>query len=127
MWSYGSEHFDKNRLKKYTKKHVAEVASCMSNLKRVIDLLNEGLTIEDICKLSFFGSEGEDVYRIGQSAVKHAKETRLYIYVRIEGERIELLKIGGKKTQPDDINACKSIVRSLKKEQEVQDGQQENQ
>ncbi len=127
MWSYGAEHFDKNRLKRYTKKHAAEVASCMVNLQRAIDLLNEGLTIEEICRLSYFGSEGEDVYRIGQSAVKQAKETRLYIYVRIEGERFELLTIGGKETQRNDINACKAIVGSWKKEQEVQDGQKENQ
>ena len=127
VWSCGAEHFDTNRLKRYSKKHAAEVASCMVNLQRAIGLLNEGLTIEEICRLSFFGSEGEDVYRIGQSGVKHAKETRLYIYVRIIGERIELLTIGGKETQPDDIKACKVTARKLKAEQEVQDGQQENQ
>ena len=127
MWSYVAEHFDTNRLKQYSKKHRAEVASCMVNLKRAIGLLNEGLTIEEICRLSFFGSEGEDVYRIGQSGVRHAKETRLYIYVRIAGERIELLTIGGKKTQQDDIKVCKKMAKKLKTEQEVQNGQQENQ
>ena len=127
MWSYGSAHFDKNRLKKYSKKHVEEVASCMVNLKRAIDLLDEGLTIEEICRLSFFGSEGEDIYRIGQSGVRHAKETRLYIYVRIARERIELLTIGGKETQQDDIKVCKKMAKKLKAEQEAQNGQQDNQ
>ena len=127
MWSYGAEHFDKNRLKKYSKKHAEEVASCMVNLNRAIGFLDEGLTIEEICRLSFFGSEGEDVYRIAQSGVRHAKETRLYIYVRIAGERIELLTIGGKKTQQDAIKVCKKMVKKLKAEQEAQNGQQDNQ
>jgi hypothetical protein len=129
MWSYGSEHFDKNRMKKYQKKHGAEVASCMSNLKRAVSMLDEGKTLEEICRFSFFGSEGEDVYRIGQSAVRHAKETRLYIYVQIVGQRIELLTIGGKGTQSRDIQECKTKARTIKQQQEeaVQNEQQKEQ
>ena len=76
--------------------------------------MNSSGTLQQALNFGFFGSEGEDVYRIGQTKVVGAKETRLYIYAKITGPEIQVLTIGDKSSQQADIRKCKEIVRSLK-------------
>ncbi len=113
-WVVKRDYADENRIKKYDKKHHAEVVSCSANLVRLESFLNSGGTLRQALNFGFFRSEGEDVYRIGQTKIVSAKETRLYIYARITGPEIQVLTIGDKSSQQTDIRKCKEIVRSLK-------------
>ena len=98
-------------MKRYRKRHPSEVASCLVNLGLVLDRLNFGIPFQSV-EYGFLRSEGEGIYRIGQTGIPHAKETRLYIYVHIVGSKIYTLTIGDKDTQQDDINRCKATVRA---------------
>lgn len=119
LWIVKRDYADENRFKKYAKKHRAEVVSCTENLVRLERFLNKGGTLQQALSFGFFGSEGENVYRIGQTRIVNAKETRLYIYAKITGPEIQLLTIGDKSTQQDDIKKCKAAARSIEKEKMI--------
>ena len=102
---------DANRLKRYAKRHPRETASCFNNLDLVLRALNQGTPFVQL-SFGFFRPEGENLWRIGQTKVPHAKETRLYVYVRIVETTISTLLIGDKDEQPDDIRICKEIIRN---------------
>ena len=107
---------EKGCIKRYEKKHRNEYASCLVNLLEIKEFLNGGILLPQLSRCcSYFRSEGEDIYRIGQTGVVGAKETRLYVYVRIVNEKIYKLTVGDKDSQQDDINRCKKIVRKFKK------------
>ena len=112
-WVVKSDYADKNRFKKYGKKHHDEVVSCTENLERLEKFLNNGGTLQQAMTFGYFGSEGHDVYRIGQTGLKSAKETRLYIYAKIVGSEIQVLTIGDKDTQKEDIKNCKAKAKIL--------------
>ena len=115
MYVISDELAETGKIKRYEKKHIKEAASCFANLMRIFMLLNSGIVLDRILHCcSFFRSEGEGVYRIGQTGICGAKETRLYVYVRVEGEKIYKLTMGDKDSQLDDINRCKQIVRKAK-------------
>ena len=113
MWIIRSDYADKNRFKRYNKKHRNEVRSCTENLEHLTKFLNDGGTLQQAMTFGFFGSEGNDVYRIGQTKVKGARETRLYIYARIIGPDIQVLTIGDKSTQKEDVKNCKAKAKIL--------------
>ena len=113
MWIESYEFADANRMKHYAKKHRREFVSCLANLADVITALNSGAAVTAI-PYGFFRSEHEDVYRIGQTNVKHPHETRLYVYACVIRTTIYVLTVGDKSTQQSDINACHAKVRELK-------------
>lgn len=112
-WVVRSDYSDKNRFKKYNKKHRNEVLSCTENLEHLTKFLNDGGTLQQALTFGYFGPEGNDVYRIGQTKVKGARETRLYIYARILGPEIQVLTIGDKSTQKEDVKNCKAKAKIL--------------
>jgi len=112
-WVVKHDYADKNRFKKYSKKHRNEVVSCTRNLAHLEKFLNDGGTLQQAMTFGYFGSEGNDVYRIGQTGLRSAKETRLYIYAKITGPEIQVLTIGDKDTQQDDIKNCKAKATIL--------------
>lgn len=114
MWTESYEFADANRMKHYAKKHRREFVSCLANLADVISALNDGAAITAI-PFSFFRSEHEEVYRIGQTNVRHPHETRLYVYACVIRTVVYILTVGDKSTQQADINACHEKVRELKK------------
>ena len=122
MWTLSRQYAQANRFKQYEKKHPDEFVSCFNNLDRLLTALNGGLVLRQ-CTFGFLGNEGMDVYRIGQSGVRSAHETRLYIYAEITGTEIHLLTIGDKRTQQSDINWCHSKAREIRG-QEHESGQQ---
>ena len=125
-WLIKRDYADESKFKRYSKKHQSEVVACFANLQRVQSALCNGLTLQQIVGgFGFLRTESEDVYRIAQSAVAHAKETRLYVYIKVSGYDIQVLTIGDKSSQSKDIRWCKSIVRDLKK-QEKQRNDTEN-
>ena len=113
MWIESYEFADANRIKHYAKKHRREYVSCLANLADVITALNSGAAVTAI-PYGFFRSEHEDVYRIGQTNVKHPHETRLYVYACVIRTTIYILTVGDKSTQQLDINACHAKARELK-------------
>ena len=100
-------------MKHYAKKHRREYVSCLANLADVITALNNGAAVTAI-PYGFFRSAHEDVYRIGQTNVKHPHETRLYVYACVIRTTIYVLTVGDKATQQADINACHAKARELK-------------
>jgi hypothetical protein len=66
--------------------------------------------------LSFFRSEREGLYRIGQTNVPGAKESRQYIYPDDENKVIYLLDIGTKETQRSDIASARKTIRKIRRE-----------
>ena len=119
-WQIRRDYAQKNRFKKYAKKHNEEVVSCTANLQKLEAFLNDGGTLQQALGFGYFGTEGEDIYRIGQTGIENAQETRLYIYAQITGPDIQVITIGDKSTQQADIRHCKLLVRKLKAKQTKQ-------
>lgn len=91
----------------YGKIHPREVASVMVNLDRVMQQLGQGKRIGGF-QFGFFRPEGNGVYRIGQTGVKNAKETRLCICPDETTHVVRVLAIGDKDSQQRDIRRAKS-------------------
>jgi len=113
-WEISDDLAERNRFKVFGKKHPMELAACFSNLDHIVALLNRHGNIRSF-QVGFFRSEGENVYRISQTGVKHAAETRLYVYVYTVGHTVYVLTIGDKTQQADDIRRCKEAVRKFEK------------
>ena len=63
--------------------------------------------------MNFFRRESGDIWRIGQTGVPSAKETRLYILVLVLPKAIHVLTIGDKDTQQADLAKCKQIESAI--------------
>jgi len=112
-WELDDGCIDKKGIEKYGKSHPREVELCFKNLSKLMLMLKSGITLQQAMHSGFFSDEGEDVYRIGQER-KGMRETRLYIFARITGGRIKVLKIGDKSTQQKDVRWCHQWVREFK-------------
>jgi len=113
IWTTSEEYFEHNRFKAYEKRHPLELKSCFDNVERIVDKLNEHGKISEI-KFGFFRHESRGIWRIGQTGLPHAAETRLYVYLYFDGKTIYLLTIGDKKQQPDDLRRCADNVKRIK-------------
>lgn len=114
-WSDNRDLAERSRFKDYNKKHPREFASCFVNLGLVMDLLNRHGGVKGF-QVGFFKSEGKNVYRIGQTGVKHAQETRLYVHIDEASRCVRVLTIGDKSSQSDDIRRCHDVAKNLKGE-----------
>ena len=113
LWIVDAEYATKSQFKKFYKKHPAEYSSCFTNLDKVKSLLDSGYKLKEF-KLGFFRSEGQSLYRVGQSGVVGAKETRLYLYLYEYRKTIYVLSIGTKETQRQDIKNAKQLIKKMK-------------
>ena len=114
-WRLVEGAVDETGIKKYGKKHRDEVRICFENLANLVVRLNSGVTLQQALSFGFFGSEGENAYRVGQER-KGMRETRLYVYARIEGGDIKVLTVGDKDTQKKDVKWCHEWVRKNRKD-----------
>ena len=80
-----------------------------------MDLLNRFGSVKGF-QIGFFKSEGKNVYRIGQTGVKHAQETRLFVHIDEANRCVRVLTIGDKSSEPDDIRRCHAVAKNLKGE-----------
>ena len=120
MWTINQDNAERSQIKRYSKKHPREVVACFANLERLCLALDGGLTIQEAeTGLGFFSSEGGGIYRIAQTGVAHAKETRLYVLVIIVGSSIHVLTIGDKDTQQRDLRRSREIAESIKRNWEA--------
>lgn len=117
FWNVVADVVDDAGIKKYGRKHPSELKRCLENLDDLVERLNSGVTLQQALSFGFFGSEGEDIYRIGQER-KGMKETRLYIHAMIVGGEIRILTIGDKDSQKKDINWCHEWVRTFRKQKD---------
>src|SRR6056297_1056310 len=112
-WLLNVDHASKPNFKRFNKGHPREYRSCFANLEKVRGLLESGCKVGGF-QVGFFRPEGEGLYRIGQSKVRGAKETRLYVYPSEKDKRIYILRIGTKDSQQKDIREAKRILRQIK-------------
>ena len=113
-WQLNTDHAIKNRFKKLNADHPKEYASLFSNLKKIKDLLDQGSKVGGF-NVGFFRSEGGGVYRIGQTGVRDAKESRLYVYPDQERQIMYVLTAGTKDEQSDDVKSAKHTVTDIRK------------
>jgi hypothetical protein len=113
MWSIDTTHASTAAFGRYRKKHPAEYAAVFGNLGRVLGFLAGGQRIGGF-QVSFLRSEGGDVYRIGQTGVKSAHETRLYVHFSERESVAYVLEVGDKDSQPRDIKAARAKADMLR-------------
>jgi hypothetical protein len=113
-WHIDTAHASQGKFKKFASRYRREYASLFANLEKILALLRAGHKLGSF-QVGFFRSEGQGVYRIGQTGVPSAKESRLYVFPAEEQRIMHVLTIGAKEGQTDDINEAHRIARSLKK------------
>ena len=118
MWTVTHDHADGNRLKRYSRKHPRGVASCFTNLAFLAEQLNGGITLQQAQSFGFFSTEGGNVFRIAQTSIRAAKETRLYIYAVAVRSVLYTLTIGDKDSQQADLRRCREIAASIDREEQ---------
>lgn len=110
------------QLQKYGRSHSRETISVNTNLKRILVMLGAGARVGTF-RFNFFQSEGDGLYRIGQTGVQGAKETRLYVYPDEAEATVYVLGIGDKDSQERDIRAAKTAVTDLRRAAQEKKGQ----
>ncbi len=112
-WQVDIAHASPGKFKKFAGKYHREYVSLFANLEKIMGLLRAGQKLGSF-QVGFFRSEGQGVYRIGQTGVPGAKESRLYVFPEEHGHVMYVLNIGTKEGQAEDINEAHRIARSLK-------------
>lgn len=116
-WNINTQYATNTRFKRFRKNHEKEYVSCFSNLEKIIGLLNSGKSVALLANNpSFFRSEGGGLFRIGQTCVIGAKESRLYVYPDETTKAMFILDIGTKENQQQDIITAKTTIRQLHRE-----------
>jgi hypothetical protein len=116
-WKISTEFVTASRFKKFASKYPREFVSCGANAERLLADLQSGIPLSVLAQnLSFFRSEREGLYRIGQTNVPGAKENRLYLYPDEAGKVIYLLDIGTKETQRNDIASARKTIREIRRQ-----------
>lgn len=113
QWRIDVSYASRAKFKKFNRNHASEYGSCFANLHKVLSLLNSGHELEAI-QFGFLRAEGEGVLRIGQTGVRSAKESRLYVYFVRKDHTVYILGIGTKESQQDDISAAKKSVGRIR-------------
>src|ERR1700720_4508913 len=109
QWQIETKYATGSKFKKFAKNHDREYDSLFVNLQRVVDILNSGHKLGSF-QVGYFRSESDGVYRIGQTSVAGAKESRLYIWANAVTRTIYVLGIGDKDSQQGDINEAKILM-----------------
>lgn len=112
-WQIDTSLASAGKFKKFAGKYRREYTSMFANLDKILSLLKEGRKLGSF-QVGFFRPEGEGVYRIGQTGVASAKESRLYVFPDEVKRIMYVLGIGTKERQSEDINEAHQTVRSLK-------------
>jgi hypothetical protein len=117
-WELSNEYAQSNKFKKYGKRHPDETASCLVNLDSIQQILKDGNALGTKLFPSFFRPEATTggAYRIGQTGVKGAKESRLYVFPCPHTKVIYILTIGDKDEQKRDLSWVRETVAQIKKD-----------
>jgi len=113
-WLINATTANQSSFRHFRKKHEREYISCFNNLSKIKSLLEEGKKLSEMhYHPSFFRHETDGIFRIGQSGVSSAKESRLYIYPDSAARIIFIVGIGTKETQRSDLAAAKKAVQCI--------------
>ena len=116
-WSVNTDCTSPGQFEKFYNKHPREYEALFRNLNKIMGLLKSGQKIGGF-HVGFFRSEGDGVYRIGQTGVEAAAESRLYVYPDSKSAVMHVLGVGEKDDQPRDVNDAKEIAGKIKKSTE---------
>lgn len=111
-WLVDTRHASRNKFEKFQKRYGEEFVALFNNLHKVIGLLNDGHKIGGF-RVNFFRSEGDGVFRVGQTAVGNAQESRLYVYPDKENSVMFILGIGTKDEQQRDLPELKKVAKKI--------------
>jgi hypothetical protein len=112
MWQVEATTQWQKDARHYEKKHPAELAAVMRNLKRYLTLLN-GAPNAQAVQGGFLHSEGKGVVAVDQKGGGgNLQETRLYTYPEGAKKVLYLITVGNKNEQPDDIALSKNFVET---------------
>jgi hypothetical protein len=113
-WEIDISLASKSAFKSFKKQHEREFVSCFANLNKIVTALNSGKKVAALANNpAFFRPEGMGVFRIGQTGVGSAKESRLYVYPDEKSSIVYVLAIGTKETQNKDIASSKKMIAQL--------------
>jgi hypothetical protein len=112
-WPHETAYANGGKFAKFAKKHPREYESLFANLDRVLLYLRQGNKMGSF-QIAFFRSEGGGVYRIGQTRVASAQESRLYVFPNQDNQTMYSLTIGTKDGQTEDINEAKVMVERIR-------------
>ncbi len=112
-WQVETAYASQGKFKRFARKYPREYESVFTNLEKVMRLLRSGNKLGSF-QIGFFRSEGDGVYRIGQTAVPGAKESRLYLFPDEQNRVMYVLNIGDKDSQDVDINESKRLATAIK-------------
>src|SRR4051794_554033 len=111
-WQIETSHASQGKFQRFAKKHRDEYAALFANLDKLMRLLRAGHKIGAF-KVGFFRSESEGLYRIGQTGIPSARESRLYVFPDCSAYLMYVLNIGTKNSQQEDIIEAVKIVRQI--------------
>jgi hypothetical protein len=103
MWTVSAEHASENQFRKFGKRHPDELASMASNLETVVAALNRGVNLKQVT-YGFWRAEKARVYRIAQTGLRGAKESRLYVFPDVGRQVMYILGVGTKESQRRDVD-----------------------
>jgi hypothetical protein len=106
----------------YEKKHPAELAAVLRNLKRYIGLLNDAPNVRAV-QAGFLHGEGKGIVAVDQKGGGgNLQETRLYTYPDEAKKLLYLITLGNKNEQPTDVELSKNFVESVSPQSKRQSG-----
>jgi len=100
-WQIDTAHASQGKFKKFASKYRRGIRVVVRESREILALLRGGQKLGAF-QVGFFRSEGQGVYRIGQTGVPSAKESRLYVFPEEEQRVMYVLTIGTKEGQSDD-------------------------
>ncbi len=105
-----------SKRRKFAKKHRSELRNVYTNLQRVLDALNGGMTLPTVTSFGFMHREGKGLWAIDQRGPNSPKkELRLYVYFEEAAGIIHVLRIGDKDSQQEDIRHCHRWIEQFEK------------
>jgi hypothetical protein len=116
-WQLDLGYASTGKFERFNKKHGREFDSLFINLNKILGVLKSGHKIGSF-QIGFFRSEGDGLYRIGQTSVRSAKESRLYVYPDQQTQTMYILSIGVKESQSQDINDAKASIKVIRKQRD---------
>ena len=119
-WVLGRGWVNESAVRKYRRRHEAEVTSCLLNLDKLMAALAPGVPWLKAAREfpGFLKHEEGGIYRIKQTAVVASRETRLYLYVDEQSRMVFPLTIaekGQKKQQQKDLAKMRRIAEDIRR------------
>ena|SRR5947209_8028163 len=125
MWTIETSDEYDGRLKRFAKKRRPELAAVLDNLDTMFTGLNSGLSIAQLRSFGFVHVEPAGILAVDQSGGSGGtklRQARLYTYPDEKRTVLELITLGEKDTQQEDIRYAKEYVESIRKMEGTSNG-----